>query len=89
MVKEVLKLEDFVGLWVHICAPPTFMKPFSIALNELRVPALQRGAAGLGLLQLKHPDWRRARAANSTFCRCPLALEPVPSPISVKQPKYY
>lgn len=81
--------EEFVGLWGHICASPTSMKPFSITLNELRVPALQCGAAGLGFLQLKHPNWRRARAANSTFCRRPLALEPVSSPISVKQPKYY
>lgn len=34
-------------------------------------------------------DWRRVRAANGTFCKYPLALELVPSPIAVKQPKYY
>lgn len=88
MAKEVLKLEVCVGLWVHTRASPTRMKPLSIALNELQVPASRCGVAGLGLLQSKDPDWRRVRAANSTFCSRLLALEPVPSPTGVKQPKY-
>lgn len=81
MAKEVLKLEGCMGLWVRTCASPTFMKPLSIALNELQVPALQFGAEGLGLLQLKDPRWRRARAANSTFCRPRWlwSLSPAPS----------
>ena len=81
-------MEDCVGLRLRTRASPTSMKPLAIALNELQVPASQCGAAGLGLLQLKDPAWRRARAAKSTFCRRLLALEPVPSPIGVKQPKY-